>query len=323
MLSPIATLGPPLVGLVLLVAAGLKAVDPFPFLDHVGRLRLTPPHWVGWIALAFLGFEAALGTLLLIGAFPLWLLPATAGLLLGLGALSHWGIARGRVDDCGCYGGAVALSPGWSLFLDLVYAALLITGWWGREARPWPSFVVFTIVVASGALAIAVSGLAVRRMRPFVDLSPVRPGRRWRSIWLPGHPPHLTSGERVVVYLQSDCPQCKKWLPVLNSVHRHESLPAVVGALAMEPEEAVAFQDEHRLAFPVVVVERRVIDRLVRAFPTALRLVDGTIADRWTGRLPEEFARRIARAHGLPEPSPPDIGSAPVEPRDRPTSESA
>lgn len=306
----LAQAGPFFVGLVLFVTAWLKAVDPAPFLEHVDRLQLVRHHWAGWLALAFLGFEAALGTALMLGWLPGALLPGTAVLLVALAMLSLWGTSSGRVADCGCYNGAVRISPPQSLALNALYVALLGLGWVAREPDTVPPVWEMGLVLASGAIPVRVAWHCVRTLRPVYEFTPLKAGRRWKSWWLTGHPPGVTGGEYVVVWMSSTCPQCKKWIPVLNAVARHRDLPSVVGALSMEPEEVLPFMEEHRITFPIVVADPRRLARLARAVPTAVHLRHGRVVERWVAGMPEEFVGRVKEVLGIPD-SP---GAIPVNP---------
>jgi len=81
------------------------------------------------VALGLIGLECALGVALIAHAFPTWLVPGTIGLLLVFSGLTLWGTSSGRVEDCGCYGGLLAVTPVHSVLLNLGYGVLLGLAW--------------------------------------------------------------------------------------------------------------------------------------------------------------------------------------------------
>ena len=100
----------------------------------------------------------------------------------GLAALTAWGTSTGRVEDCGCYGGLVMLTPAQSLALDGVYVALLVS----RVAALAPARpdrarrLDVAIVSVAGLLAAARRGLALaaeaaRRSGPAARRTDVAP----------------------------------------------------------------------------------------------------------------------------------------------------
>src|SRR5687767_14301096 len=92
------------VGVVLLYAGVLKALDSANFLRQVRKYGLLGRALERPATLLFIAFECALGVALIVNASPL-VAPIVAVLLLSFVALTFWGSRSGRVEDCGCYGG--------------------------------------------------------------------------------------------------------------------------------------------------------------------------------------------------------------------------
>src|SRR5437660_8392594 len=99
-----------IVGAVFLVTGMLKAVDSGAFVTQVFRYQLLPPRLVFPAALLFVGLECGLGVALIVG-LSAWALPLTMATLAAFSGLTLWGAKSGRVEDCGCYGGLVLISP--------------------------------------------------------------------------------------------------------------------------------------------------------------------------------------------------------------------
>src|SRR6516165_12699369 len=103
-----------IVGVVFLVTGALKAVNSAAFIPQVFRYRLLPPRITPAAAVLFIGLECGLGAALTTGLSP-WLLPLTMALLAAFAGLTFWGDKSGRVEDCGCYGGLLLISPAQSI----------------------------------------------------------------------------------------------------------------------------------------------------------------------------------------------------------------
>jgi hypothetical protein len=146
-----------LLGILLIVAAGLKLLDRSP--DPLARAGwIFSPHW----HLAAIEAEAILGIWLLTGAVPrlLWLVAllcfclfASVNLYLGI---------EGQ-PSCGCFGAKLAISPWYALVLDLAAVASLV--WWRprqghRTEMPYLAMLPRGLAVAggSGVILVAVFG---------------------------------------------------------------------------------------------------------------------------------------------------------------------
>ncbi len=287
--------GPALVGVLFLLGAGLKIADPARFHTHVEGLRILPPGWVHAATQAFTAFEAGMGIALLLGWAPGLVLPAAALLLFALSVTTLWSVSTGRAPDCGCTNGLLEVPPWGSVVLNAVFVALLLVGWalGGRDlspgSPPWKPLAVAATAVLGGAAFRQ----AARSGRPLLDLSPLRPGKRWRSAWLSGHPPGVTEGERIVVWMSQDCPHCKPWIPVLNAVHAHPDLPAVLAGLGRTEEGDGGATAGAPFRFPVVKADALTMMRLAPVVPTAVLLRDGVIQERWVGGMAPAFGERV------------------------------
>src|SRR5262245_40890559 len=160
-----------LVGIVFLVTGGLKALDSARFMQQVRRFQLLPPACVRPATVFVIVMECALGAALLIQLSP-WLYPLTAAVLACFLVLTAWGVRSRRIEDCGCYGGLLMLTPAQSLALDALYLALIAVAWLlAPAAEPIVAWKAIVIVVAS--LAALAASLASLRT-PLADLALLR-----------------------------------------------------------------------------------------------------------------------------------------------------
>jgi uncharacterized membrane protein YphA (DoxX/SURF4 family) len=114
----VSTIARLVLGVVLLVAGGIKVADPVTSEQAVAAYQILPHALVtpvGW-GLPFL--EMALGLLLLVG-YGTRIAAAIAGVLMVLfiaAVGSAW--ARGLSIDCGCFGGGGQVAPGQTQYLQ-------------------------------------------------------------------------------------------------------------------------------------------------------------------------------------------------------------
>lgn len=281
-------------GGVFLFAGLSKAIDPQGFIRHLNRLRLLPRKLLPFAVIAVVIFQCALGAALLLRLWPQALLPGALGVTIALGALGYWSTVTGRTEDCGCYNGLLTLSPRQSLLVDVALVSLLGVAWILGEPpqnpETWRITTLSWTAVLSGGLTLASYLYASRRGSPLVDLSPLRIGRPFDPRWLDGKAD--LSGTTIVVLLGATCPHCRKWVKVLNLVHRLADLPDVIGAVGA-PEEGL---DDYRNSarFPIVALTPWRMARLARGIsPTAVVVRDGIIREKWGGAMPEAFAARL------------------------------
>ena len=280
-----------LVGLVFLGTGTLKALDSIRFFEQLRRYRLLPPAWAVPAALLFIALECALGIALVLG-LSLWLLPAAALVLIAFAALTAWATSTGRVEDCGCYGGLVMLTPAQSLALDGVYVALLAVAWYLAPRDPGPAAALWWLVVAVVFVAAGVASWRSLRA-PLVDLGLLRVGRAWRRGWLKQYARDVTQGAHFVVFLSRDCPYCKRWVPLLNVIEVQPDLPSVVAIMSLDDDERKGFLAEHLIKFPVTFMPQSLVSLMVNAYPTAALVENGRVTGKWIGEMPEQYLTRV------------------------------
>ncbi|MEO0837785.1 MAG: MauE/DoxX family redox-associated membrane protein [Cyanobacteria bacterium J06643_5] len=293
-----------LVGIVFLFTGIAKLIEPWKFVDHISKLQLLKSRQsTVFTALIFTAIETALGVALILEVLPKIIIPVSILLLIGLMILTYWSTSTGRTEDCGCYNGWVKISPIQSLALDIIYIVLLIFAAINGNYQStvlWKWMLVLATLVTSGALAFGSLEYFHKNGNPYIDLTPLRANRLWKPEWL-GEDSNskLMSGEKIVIFLSPQCPQCKKWLNVLKVVHYRDDLPEVTGAIAITKiEQGQQFVDSYGLNFPVLVLDQKQYDKLaIMVVPTAVLLEDGIIKEKWVGLIPEHFIQRIRQGN--------------------------
>lgn len=296
--SALPVAGAALVGAVLLLAGLVKALDAVAFVKHLTRFPGLPGRLARRLGPLLLAGECTLGAALAVGLWPPWVRPIALAVLLGFAAVLAWGLYRGEVEECGCYGGLIRLTIPQSLTLDGIYIVLVGGAWLAAPEGPDPgAFWKLVVTAAAGLLAAALAVASWRRarsgQRPLLNRSPIREGEHWRSEWL-GHPERyrLALGAHLVVFLSMDCSQCHTWMGLLhNAVHPHPELPQVLGVFDLPPDQLADLQEI--LGIPITALGSLATRRLTWTMPFGVLVEDGIVREVWGDVIPEAFIDRI------------------------------
>ncbi len=160
--SILGSLGARSLGVVLLVAAGAKVVEPGAFAEQIRLEQLDFLFSVRTVTLIALALEVGLGTVLLLGLRRLWVLFPTTLLVsffLFLTGRNYWLVLNGLRDEdaaCGCFGSLIERTPGEAFWQDLFLLLVpLSLAYIGRQVShrgfPWRR------LLAAGCLVIGVT----------------------------------------------------------------------------------------------------------------------------------------------------------------------
>ena len=272
-----------LVGCVFLFTGLIKVIYARPFIVHVRQLGILPRSLNEIAASFFIQLECAAGTALVLSAYPLELIPVLMGLILVLSVLSVWGVRTGRVEDCGCYGGWLNLDIKQSLALNILYLVMLSYCWIRPDGNPplpmWKVLVIIGVIALSNFL---VRGSA---NSPLIDLSPLKPRRKWNMKWSnPADFQRNSNGSVFYIFMSWRCYQCRIWDPYIRNMHQQSGLPSPV-LIFPETEE----EEKRLVEVPHLFIKPGVFRRLVYQTPTAVLVTDGLVEDRWVVRFPEAY----------------------------------
>ena len=290
------------VGVVFLFTGTVKALNTAPFIRQIDQYRLLPQSILVYAGLAFVGLEWAIGIALLLRVSDL-LIPAVIALLVFLTSLTIWGKSSGRVEDCGCYGGFLLLTPRQSLALNLAYILLLTVAWYSRgTAAAWAGGTWWKWGLVLAAFVVG-SSLSLQSLRkPLFQFSPLKVGKSWRKKWLKDAPRVPDKGAHFLVFLSKDCPYCKRWVPLLNVIEVQPDLPQVMGIMSLMGAERNEFLAQHLIHFPVTYMHQGLMSLLVDAYPTAVLVEDGTIVQKTSGEMPQAYIERIRQFYDAISP---------------------
>lgn len=300
-LAWLGTAGGVVLGLVLLVAAWAKALDPLAFAEQIGAEGLAVGLPAGTVALIALALEVGLGIALVLGLRRPWvLIPATllVAFFLFLTGRAYWrdlqGIAPPDAAGCGCFGNLVQRSPAEAFWQDLaLLVPPLLLAWLGRRGgRTFPP--VRTAVVA--VLTLAALGFAWKspdlplddlatRLKPGVRLADLCAGAGAETICLDTLAPELREGEHLVVIAPLPTLEANGLVSGLNAYVDAAQGPPLTVLSSATPQEHFAFNFRFGPAFPLVEVPAALLRPLYRRPPRAVRVRDGVVAETYQGEL--------------------------------------
>ncbi|MDH3403003.1 MAG: hypothetical protein OES32_03445 [Acidobacteriota bacterium] len=290
-------------GLVLLVAAWTKAIDPHAFAEQI-----TAEGLAGWlpamtVARIALGLELALGLALVLGIRRRWVLVPAAllvGFFLFLTGRAYLDELRGverAAAACGCFGNLVERTPAEAFWQDLLLLvpplALAFLG--TRAAAPFPRRRL--ALVAAGTLA----GLGLAWWAPELPLDDLAtrlaPGVETRELCAgrPADPdyvcldalvPELDRGEHWVVLTHLDEEELVAGLERLHAHSLANGEPRLWLVSDALPEDLNAFSWQYMVATEVRLAPATLLRPLYRTLPRSFRVLDGRVVETIPG-LPE------------------------------------
>jgi hypothetical protein len=284
-----------ILGVVLLVAAFAKALDPHLFALQLTDLLPVPSRLAFAAAIAAIGFEAGLGAALLAGwRHPLVLAVTTATFVALLGVVTWQLLWPSEVaGGCGCFGQLVERTPQQAFYEDLVFVALAGLAWLGRgNGRYVPRW-------GPTSLA-AVVGMGFALASPSLPLddqaTALAPGVTVGATRLDKVIPELSTGRHLVLLLDRADPDTQAAIPALNErLKVLGSTTAVWGVADEDAELAAAFLWSAGPAFTVRGASSRMLRTLYRALPRSALIDGGRVVRTWSGFPPEGEMEALGR----------------------------
>ena len=276
------------IGLVFLIAGGLKALDPASFVDQIGRFRILPASLAPFAAYTLVPFEVALGAALLVDYRRRWAVGAAVALLLGfIGLMAYTWAIGGDVSECGCFGSFVERSPGETVVEDLVFLAVALIGLMAPPRRQAGGAARGSIVAAAAATTLVLMPLApslpfdalVTRLKPGVRLEDLK-------LSLPGE--ELGRGRHLVALLALAEESSGSAVEGLNALAARPGAPGIAVIYADEDDVKDAFFWTHGPTFPMYKVVREEMRGLYRRLPRFFLLENGVVTRVWEVLPPAE-----------------------------------
>lgn len=310
--SIVGYLGGALLGLVFLVAAWAKTLDPAAFSAQIEREGLA--FWLPAVVVALiaLALEVGLGSALVLGLRRLWVLVPVTLLVIFfvfLTGRAYYRFTQGEVVDegCGCFGNLVDRTPAEAFWQDLaVMAPALVLAWWARgRARALPRLrlgvvgvlTAATVLVAWKAPELPLDDLATR-LKPGADALSFCAGRAedGNRICLDALVPELGHGEHLVILTELGDSLSAAEVARINEYVWAAQGPRLWVLASASPEELFAFKWQRAPAFEVREVPAALLRPLYRTLPRSFLTRDGVVLATYPGLPPQLPVAVVAAA---------------------------
>lgn len=285
-----------IVGLVLLAAGIIKALDPATFVKQIEAYKIvTSAGLITALAWIMIIIECALGAALIVGFQRRIVVPAALALLVVfLGALG-WAWYSGATADCGCFGEWVKRTPQQALMEDLLMFGGLIAAMAlnRREPTRLPMLRLAAVVVAAivglGITAIK-SGSPTQSSDPVARLEARQPNL-FNSLTISDMPVDIRYGDYLVIVMDTGCDHCQASVPAINKLYQQQrELASLIALCPNTPEEIKKFQDKFKSQFPIGRISEPDFFRLLDqgTTPRTFLLRDAKIMKFWEVDIPTE-----------------------------------
>jgi hypothetical protein len=289
--SQFAAAGVRVAGAVLLASALGKAIAPQVFAEHLGKLVSLPRSFLKAIAVLAVSGETALAVPLVLIAGPSELVAASLALLVvfTLVTLTAW--RMGKIEECGCYGPLLRLSPPISAGFNLVPVALLVIALKAVPGTQLGGVHTALVWAVTGGLATALLAGAVLLLPRIVV--PIAVGRAWPARWLP-QVRISAHGYHLVVFLQPGCRACLAWAKALGQLTSVDGFWPLTVIASGKAGNTAALGKSARSPVAHCGVARFWI--LAHEVPMAALVRDGVVCDVWRKTMPEVWVQRLRQA---------------------------
>jgi uncharacterized membrane protein YphA (DoxX/SURF4 family) len=236
------------VGLVFLLAAGLKALDPTSFQEQIAAYGIFPK-LSALAAWTLIIFEVGLATALVVNFLPRVVPLLVMGMLLFFIGITWYGMSIGLGENCGCFGNLVHRGPEQVIIEDalmivaLVFAAIVL---WSRPMHgvKWR----MAVTIGCAALAAAVTGLSPQL--PVDDfVTTLRPGAHFSAWPVDGlYGKDLNKGTHVVFLFTINSERVAADVQRMNAIAQDENVSSAVGLIIDGTEHLTTLMFEYAAA---------------------------------------------------------------------------
>lgn len=286
-----------LCGIVFIVSSFLKILDFQSFAFQVSSYGvIRQVDIVRWTALGIVGLEMALGVSLFLQlGLKRVILPLTMLLLLVFTGLIAYGWKYQGLQDCGCFGTYIKMSPLASIYKNLFL--LIILGYSYHKLLKTPNTDEKSLIPLSLPFKIILvilftfAGLSYigfsqphtfsiqtdKKDRPFAEFQVIDQGR----------PMDLGTGIYFVAMLSTTCPHCAKSVADLNELAKMEDFPKVIGLCMGDETTLMDFRNKTHPLFPTALIDKLKFMQFINKKPPRFMLVqDGKYYQYWDNEVP-------------------------------------
>ena len=257
-------------GIVFVFSAYTKFVGPGFFeITLIDQGLLSSRGQAQHAARFLIGFEFALGLLMLLPYYTKQLM-AIANLML-IGFTIHLGYlwAIGDNENCGCFGEMISMSPAESIVKNILMLAVSAWLWIKSPSKATNQTILF------GGAMIIITSMWVFLPIPDQMEFPVNQYTNFSSVGRTD----LSSGEKLVAILNLDCEHCQELSVELGKMNKTNKLPDVYAFYFKEGETTVEqFEQMTNTSFPYVEIDvNTFFDLIGESPPRVYVLNDGSV----------------------------------------------
>ncbi len=283
-------------GIVFIVSSFLKILDFQSFAVQVSSYGvLRQPDKVRWAALGTVALEMALGLCLVLQlGLKRIIVPATLALLIIFTGLIGYGWQFQGLQDCGCFGSYIKMSPLASIYKNLFLLVLLGYSYHkllrshGSDDnfiiplnRPVKVFLVIFFPLMGlfyiGFSQSYPSTKADGKDRPFAEFQPSYEGKQI----------DLGKGIYFVAMLSTTCPHCAKSVQELNELSKMQDFPTVVGLCMGDETTLAGFRKKTLPNFSVTLIDPlKFMQNIDKKPPRFILVQDGKSFQSWDNDVP-------------------------------------
>lgn len=257
-------------GIVFVFSAYTKFVGPGFFeITLIDQGLLSSRGQAQHAARFLIGFEFALGLLMLLPYYTKQLM-AIASLML-IGFTIHLGYlwAIGDNENCGCFGEMISMSPAESIAKNILMLAVSVWLWIKSPSKATNTTILFwgsMIIITSMWLFLPIPDQSEFPVNQYTNFSTV--GRT-----------DLSSGEKLVAILNLDCEHCQELSVELGKMNKTNKLPDIYAFYFKEGETTVEqFEQMTNISFPYVEIDvNTFFDLIGESPPRVYVLNDGAV----------------------------------------------
>lgn len=293
-------------GLVFLVAAWAKAVDPEAFTEQIRVEGLDFFGLAALVAYTAIAIEIALGMALALGIRRRWVLIPTVLLVLFflfLTGRAYWRFEHGLIDEgesCGCFGNLVNRTPAQAFWQDLLLLGIpAILAFVGRsgDGKSFPkkrvlvaaAATVVGVIFALKAPSLPLDDVATR-LSPGVNISELCAGAEGSAerLCLDTVVSELEVGRNWVILSGLDEESFLEAMPDLNAAAVSGGDTGLWVVTSAAPEVVGAFGWTQAPAFEVREAPPALVRPLHRRLPRSFLVEDGIVIETISGLPPNE-----------------------------------
>jgi uncharacterized membrane protein YphA (DoxX/SURF4 family) len=268
-------------GLVLITAGVLKALDPAEFVHQIETYGILSGRATVLLAYVLIPLEIALGSALLLRYRPRLAAGAAVALLGVFMATTAYAWSQGKSEGCGCFGSFAPRTPGQVLLEDAGFVALGILAIFLSSRKPsresWRWIGVIAAVIPVGVI-LPLAAYALPLDPVVTDL---RVGRSVADLPLGESPTDLSQGAFLIALLDLHDPHAREIVKRLNGIDDGGAGPKVLAFYGGEVDEKTIFCFNASPGFEVVAVPRPDLKRLYRKLPRFFLIRNGRVVRIW------------------------------------------